>query len=170
MFVLRKWRANTIGDRLSRASRYCMRSTAERQPSESSGSSCVRPVGTGHRAEARSYSRAAFAPFKCWNCQTMSETKPSLFCKTCSLIQSTEQQDFDYFELFNVENRYDVDTGQLTSNFRKLQNLVHPDRFSNKTEVIVDHIPIHIGLRFTINIILLCFRKKKHYRNRFLRY
>jgi molecular chaperone HscB len=131
MFVLRNWRSTIFVDRVLRPSRNYINSITG-QPSE-----------TGmyiHAANARFpklkyYSNTTFTEFKCWNCQTVSDTKPSLFCKTCTLIQSNEQQNFNYFELFNIDNQYDIDTEQLTSNFRQLQNLMHPDRFSNKTEV-----------------------------------
>lgn len=63
------------------------------------------------------------------------DSRPCLFCKNCSLIQSSEQQDFNFFELFDIPDQYDIDTLQLTLKFRKLQNLIHPDKFSNKTEV-----------------------------------
>lgn len=76
------------------------------------------------------------AELKCWNCQTILYCKPCLFCDNCSIIQSADQQNLNYFELFNICEQFDVDTGQLTSKFRKLQNLMHPDKFSNKTEVI----------------------------------
>lgn len=143
MFALRNWRANVLGDGLLRARRFCSSSPAAgRGPSSRPyRSRAVHPARVG-RATSKCYSHATVAEFKCWNCQTISDTRPSLFCKTCSLIQSTERQNFDYFELFNVDNRYDVDAARLTSNFRKLQNLVHPDRFSNKTEVNFDHSPL----------------------------
>lgn len=78
---------------------------------------------------------ATRAIIKCWNCQTILNDKPCLFCKNCSLIQSSEQQDINYFDLFNIYEQYEIDTEQLTLEFRKLQNLIHPDKFSNKTEV-----------------------------------
>lgn len=113
---------------------------------------------------------ADFVPFKCWNCQTVLDAKPSLFCNSCSLIQSSDQQNFNYFELFNVDQQFNIDTGQLTTNFRKLQSLTHPDKFSNKTEVkfssltyqsAFDHVIIKVD-------IIYCFRKRKFYQNHFL--
>lgn len=135
MFVLRNLRANMFGDRVLRSSRFYINS-AIGQPSETR--IYIHPANAQF-PKFKCYSYAAFTEFKCWNCQTISETKPSLFCKTCTLIQSTEQQNFNYFELFNIVNQYDIDTEQLTSNFRQLQNLMHPDRFSNKTEVTFDN-------------------------------
>lgn len=81
------------------------------------------------------YAHTKKSDFKCWNCQSVAHTKPSLFCENCSLIQSAVLQDFNYFELFNLEEQYNINTVQLTTNFRKLQNLIHPDKFSNKSNV-----------------------------------
>ncbi|XP_050549164.1 iron-sulfur cluster co-chaperone protein HscB isoform X2 [Daktulosphaira vitifoliae] len=72
--------------------------------------------------------------FKCWKCQHIAKEKPSLFCHNCTVIQSSEEQNFNYFELFNLELNYSIDIGILTTNFRKLQSLIHPDKFSNKTK------------------------------------
>ncbi len=40
----------------------------------------------------------------------------------------------DFFTLFGLPVSYDIDRGQLTERYRQMQNLVHPDRFSNATE------------------------------------
>lgn len=121
MFVSRYW--STLGGGLLRTLRTSIDSTA-----------AARPLVADQKVKwRRSY--ADFVPFKCWNCQTVLNAKPSLFCSGCSLIQSAERQNFNYFELFNVDQRFNIDTGQLTTNFRKLQSLTHPDKFSNKTEV-----------------------------------
>jgi len=131
MFVVRNCRLNMFRDGFLRLSRYSV-NIVGRQLSESL---CLLNVNARFR-KFKCHSYSDFAVFKCWNCQTMVDTTmPCLFCENCSLIQSHEQQNFNYFELFNICEQYDIDTRQLTSNFRKLQNLMHPDKFSNKSEV-----------------------------------
>lgn len=132
MFVLRHCRTNIFGDNLYRISRYSV--TFGVTARQLSGPSSLLNVNTRF-SKFKSYSYANFTSFQCWNCQTIVDTTPCLFCKNCSIIQSPEKQNFNYFELFNISNQYDIDIGQLTSNFRKLQNLMHPDKFTNKTEV-----------------------------------
>lgn len=131
MFVLRNWRLNMFRDGFLRISHYSV-NIAGRQLSEHL---CLLNTDARiHKLKCHSY--ANFATFKCWNCQTVVNTSTlCLFCKNCSLIQSYEQQTFNYFELFNICEQYNIDIRQLTSNFRNLQNLMHPDKFSNKSEV-----------------------------------
>lgn len=130
MFVVRSWRTNMLGDCLLRLSRYGIPMEA-RQLQEPLYLLRV----TARHDNSTYHSCSTVAVHKCWNCQTIVNTKPCLFCKNCLLIQSPEHQNFNYFELFNIRDQYDIDTGELTTNFRKLQNLIHPDKFSNKTEV-----------------------------------
>lgn len=132
MVVLRFWRANSLRCSLLRGSRYGFSSVV----CNLSERICLQKYyTTQHDTFKTCYSYVTLAAFRCWNCHAVLDTRPCLFCKNCSLIQSSEQQNFDYFELLNVPDKYDIDTGQLTLNFRKLQNLIHPDKFSNKTEV-----------------------------------
>jgi len=130
MFVLRNWRLNMFGGGFLRISRYSLNNVG-RQLSEHL---CLLNVDARfYKLKCHSY--ANFAAFKCWNCQTVVDTSvPRLFCKNCSLIQSSEQQNFNYFELFNICEQYDIDVRQLTLNFRNLQNRLHPDKFSNKSK------------------------------------
>lgn len=130
MFVLRYWRTNVLKDNMLRISHYYVNS-GTRLWSESFNVTEVN--GRYDKFKINSY--ATLSTIKCWNCHTILDTKPCLFCKKCTLIQSPEHQNINYFELFSMLNQFDIDTGQLTSNFRKLQNLIHPDKFSNKTEV-----------------------------------
>jgi len=39
----------------------------------------------------------------------------------------------DYFQLFALPERFDIDTKLLEANFRKIQSASHPDRFVNAT-------------------------------------
>lgn len=130
MFVFCYRRINVFGNSVLRILHYSIKSRT-RQLTE--------PLGVfkiNNRYDKFKYNLyGTVVEFKCWNCHTMLNTKPIFFCTNCSIIQSSDQQNFNYFELFNIKEQYEIDTRQLTSNFRKLQNLMHPDKFSNKTEV-----------------------------------
>jgi len=130
MFVSRYWRQYTLVNSLLRISRSNVNLGAIHL---SEHLYLLEFIATHNKFKCNSY--VTFAEFKCWNCQTLLDSTPCLFCKNCNLIQSSDQQNFNYFELLNIPNQYDIDTGQLTSNFRKLQNVIHPDKFSNKTKV-----------------------------------
>ncbi|MDD8057762.1 MULTISPECIES: co-chaperone HscB [Shewanella] len=40
----------------------------------------------------------------------------------------------NYFDLFNLEPAFDIDTALLAERYRELQRAVHPDKFANDTE------------------------------------
>lgn len=130
MFVLRYWRINSLGDYLLMKSIYNVNSKVK----QLSEPLCLCKVNVKYdKFKFNLYS--TLTKFKCWNCQTILNTRPCLFCENCSLIQSPEQPNLNYFKLFNIHEQYDIDTGRLVSKFRELQNLMHPDKFSNKTQV-----------------------------------
>lgn len=129
---MRYWRTSMFGDTLLRFVRHSVHHSVAKQLSEPL---YLQKVNIRYNNKFKGHSYVTYDAFKCWNCQAILDIRPCLFCKNCSIIQSSEHQDFNYFELFDIRVQYDIDTVQLTSNFRKLQNLMHPDRFSNKTEV-----------------------------------
>ncbi|CAH1738025.1 co-chaperone protein HscB homolog [Aphis gossypii] len=130
MFVMRYWRTSMFGNSLLRTVRQNIHHSGVNQLSEPS---CLQKDNIRYN-KFKGHPYVTYDGVKCWNCQTILDIRPCLFCKNCSIIQSPEDQNLNYFELFNINVQYDIDTVQLTTNFRKLQNLMHPDRFSNKTE------------------------------------
>ncbi|KAL4096765.1 hypothetical protein QTP88_021655 [Uroleucon formosanum] len=132
MFMMRHWRIRMFGDSLLTTVCRSVHHSGARQFSGPLYQHIVNIRFNKYKFKGHQY--ATYEAFKCWNCQTILDVRPCLFCKNCSIIQSSEDQNLNYFELFNINVQYDIDTVQLTSNFRKLQNLMHPDRFSNKTE------------------------------------
>lgn len=73
---------------------------------------------------------------KCWRCNNNvdNESGQMLFCSKCNALQEP-RENLNYFELIGVDECYDVNNTEIHDKYRRLQNLLHPDRFSNSSEV-----------------------------------
>ena len=40
----------------------------------------------------------------------------------------------NYFELFNLSEKFEIDSEKLQENYRSIQKEIHPDRFATSTE------------------------------------
>lgn len=69
---------------------------------------------------------------KCWNCKF--PYKSELFCSKCKSLQEMPE-DLTYFDIIGVKKDFDVDKDDLQRKYRQMQNRLHPDKFSNTTEV-----------------------------------
>jgi hypothetical protein len=70
---------------------------------------------------------------QCWKCG--SEIKnSSLFCSQCSTLQKPDENK-NYFDVLGIEQSFEVKDKELTTKYRKLQNILHPDRFNVKNVV-----------------------------------
>ncbi|XP_055306198.1 iron-sulfur cluster co-chaperone protein HscB [Sitodiplosis mosellana] len=71
---------------------------------------------------------------KCWQCGNENSSAGIQFkCTKCqSLLELPD--DVDNFQLLRVDKRFDIDTKTLTHQFRQIQNVLHPDKFSNSSE------------------------------------
>ncbi|XP_012256141.2 iron-sulfur cluster co-chaperone protein HscB isoform X2 [Athalia rosae] len=87
------------------------------------------PSSLTEPSQATSYSTESLS--KCWRCN--SDQIPLIFCSNCNALQELHK-DFNYFKLIGINEDYDVDTSEVNSKYRRLQNLLHPDRFSNSSE------------------------------------
>ncbi len=70
----------------------------------------------------------------CWKCGVTVDLNKVLFCDYCEVVQKPKN-DVDYFEILGLKREFEVDTKKLTKSFRLLQMQLHPDRFSQKSEV-----------------------------------
>ena len=70
---------------------------------------------------------------RCWNCKHFLEPKKFL-CSSCGALQIPENN-MNYYELFGISQIYDINLEELSSKFRNLQSLFHPDKFMNKSKV-----------------------------------
>ena len=66
-------------------------------------------------------------PVECWSC-TVAHNESTLFCPHCSKIQPPPGG--DYFSVFSLVSKLDLDLGMLEHQFHKLSRKLHPDRFA----------------------------------------
>jgi molecular chaperone HscB len=70
-------------------------------------------------------------PVACWSC-SVSHNDSTLFCPHCSKIQPPPGGDF--FSVFGLEPRLNLDLAALEHEFHRLSRKVHPDRFARGLE------------------------------------
>lgn len=68
---------------------------------------------------------------RCWKCGITRKSNLDLFCEGCQSIQNPSERN-NYFKVFNIDVTYDVNQKNLTESYRKMQSVLHPDKFSNK--------------------------------------
>ncbi len=66
-------------------------------------------------------------PVECWSC-SVAHNASQLFCEHCSKIQPPAAS--NYFAVFSLVPRLDLDLGMLEHEFHKLSRKLHPDRFA----------------------------------------
>jgi molecular chaperone HscB len=69
-------------------------------------------------------------PVECWSC-AVAHNESTLFCPHCSKIQPATAG--DYFSVFSLVAKLDLDLGMLEHQFHKLSRKLHPDRFARAT-------------------------------------
>ncbi|HWT67261.1 MAG TPA: Fe-S protein assembly co-chaperone HscB [Terracidiphilus sp.] len=70
-------------------------------------------------------------PVSCWSC-SVSHQSSTLFCPHCSKIQPPSGGNF--FSVFGLEPRLELDLGMLEHQFHKLSRKLHPDRYARATD------------------------------------
>lgn len=65
----------------------------------------------------------------CWQCG--SADAGSLFCRYCNSLQEPVP---DYYAFFGVPRRLSINTDDLQNRFYSLSRLLHPDRFTRRSE------------------------------------
>lgn len=70
-------------------------------------------------------------PIACWSC-SVAHNESTLFCPNCSKIQPPPGG--DYFSVFGLEPRLDLDLDALEREFHRLSRKLHPDRFARAGE------------------------------------
>ena len=70
-------------------------------------------------------------PVACWSC-SVAHNESTLFCPHCSKIQPPRGG--DYFSVFGLEPRLNLDLAALEKEFHRLSRKLHPDRFARAAE------------------------------------
>jgi molecular chaperone HscB len=70
-------------------------------------------------------------PVSCWSC-SVGHKDSTLFCPHCSKIQPPPGG--DYFSVFGLKPRLNLDLAALEAEFHRLSRKLHPDRFARATE------------------------------------
>jgi len=70
-------------------------------------------------------------PVACWSC-SVAHNESTLFCPYCSKIQPPPGG--DYFSVFGLEPRLNIDLAALEQEFHRLSRKLHPDRFARAGE------------------------------------
>lgn len=72
---------------------------------------------------------------KCWKCGKSTDLNTEMFFCGCGVVQSPPN--ISYFMLLGVEENFDVDLAVLSKVHKDLQKLLHPDKYSQKSMVIL---------------------------------
>jgi molecular chaperone HscB len=70
-------------------------------------------------------------PVACWSC-SVAHNESTLFCPHCSKIQPPPGG--DYFSVFGLDPRLNIDLDALEQEFHRLSRKLHPDRFARARE------------------------------------
>ncbi|MGA3333983.1 MAG: Fe-S protein assembly co-chaperone HscB [Terracidiphilus sp.] len=70
-------------------------------------------------------------PLACWSC-SVAHNESTLFCPHCSKIQPPSGG--DYFSVFGLRPRLNLDLAALEREFHRLSRKLHPDRFARAGE------------------------------------
>ena len=70
-------------------------------------------------------------PVSCWSC-SIGHNDSTLFCPHCSKIQPPPGG--DYFSVFGLKPRLNLDLAALETEFHRLSRKLHPDRFARAAE------------------------------------
>ena len=73
----------------------------------------------------------------CWSCKRLFDEKQSkkLVCPCAKEVIQPPRSNFNYFELFNLPEDFNINQKDLTRSFRDLMRVLHPDKFTTKSQV-----------------------------------
>eukprot|EP00123_Amoebidium_parasiticum_P000965 comp11925_c0_seq1/m.6588 comp11925_c0_seq1/g.6588 ORF comp11925_c0_seq1/g.6588 comp11925_c0_seq1/m.6588 type:complete len:302 (-) comp11925_c0_seq1:407-1312(-) len=95
-------------------------------------------LGLEDASKTAEYDKACEQLIKCWSCEKQQDPHPAhaqdaFFCPGCGAVQPPHPH-LSHFATLDMRPTYDLDTSQLHKNFRRLQAIVHPDKFSGRSK------------------------------------
>lgn len=72
---------------------------------------------------------------QCWKCHKARSPSKDIFFCFCGAILSPPRN-LTYFKLLGLDEGFEIDSDILTRRYKDLQRILHPDKFSQKSEVI----------------------------------
>lgn len=72
--------------------------------------------------------------FTCWNCGKKRDADKEIFFCFCGAILPPSDRS-SYFDLLGMKQSFELDTELLTKKYKDLQRILHPDKFSQKSQV-----------------------------------
>ncbi|KAE8125253.1 hypothetical protein FH972_020084 [Carpinus fangiana] len=70
---------------------------------------------------------------RCWSCGAVAEAALFLVCQSCRSVQPVDQS-VDYFQIFGLEKKYDIEVENLDGKYKDWQKKLHPDLVHSKSE------------------------------------
>ncbi|GLH09739.1 Uncharacterized protein GBIM_14778 [Gryllus bimaculatus] len=67
----------------------------------------------------------------CWKCGNGNNSV--MFCKNCNALQKPNKN-INYYDILGIDSTFDLDTNDLTKKYRKLQSILHPDKYASSSE------------------------------------
>ncbi|XP_062038703.1 iron-sulfur cluster co-chaperone protein HscB isoform X3 [Lepus europaeus] len=88
----------------------------------------------------------------CWNCGVPGAPGlgDGLFCPQCRALQPPDRTR-DYFSLLDCNRSFRVDTTKLQRRYQELQRLVHPDFFSQRSQLKLHGVEIPEGTDYEMD-------------------
>jgi len=69
----------------------------------------------------------------CWKCG-LDKGPDKFFCSKCNAVLEPDQTK-SFFEVLDINQKFEIQPTELTQKFRQLQSQLHPDKFSGKSQV-----------------------------------
>ncbi|KAK9699254.1 hypothetical protein RND81_08G163100 [Saponaria officinalis] len=88
-----------------------------------------------HRSSKRFLSEtpSKFDERRCWNCSSCPTSELFLVCDSCGCIQPLDHS-LDYFQIFDLEQKFDIEEASLEGKYKDWQKKLHPDLVHSKSE------------------------------------
>ncbi|XP_042523624.1 iron-sulfur cluster co-chaperone protein HscB isoform X3 [Dipodomys spectabilis] len=111
----------------------------------------LQPAGVPGRRLLRSHaaSQAGSNWARCWHCGD-SGRGDGFFCPRCRALQPPDPTR-DYFSLMDCNRSFKIDITKLQNRYQQLQRLIHPDFFSQKSQLKLHGIEIPEGTDYEMD-------------------